>query len=339
MNPVTRATERISSGFSLNTEEMAEVIGHCMSGQAAHDEMVALLTALHRKGETAAELVGAARAMRRYMTPIECPNHRVIDTCGTGGGRSGIFNVSTAAALVAAAAGATVAKHGNRKSTSNSGSADVLQVLGVNIEAPVAVTERCLRELGIGFCFAPLLHPSVKHVMAVRRSLDFPTIFNLLGPLCNPARAPYQLLGAGRGETQAILADALAQLGCRAGLVVHSRDGLGEISASDTTDVIQITAGSLALSTLSPDDFGLTCGNLNEIKVNDPQASARLIEQVLAGHPGTARDIVVMNAAAAIWIVELAPTLAAARILAETAIDSGKAGEVLRELVRLTQME
>jgi anthranilate phosphoribosyltransferase len=337
MNPVIRATERISQGFSLDADEMAEVISQCMAGLSTHAEISALLTALHRKGETAEELVGAARAMRQFMTPIACPHDQVIDTCGTGGGRSGIFNVSTAAAIVAAAAGATVAKHGNRKSTSQSGSADVLQVLGVNIEAPVAVTERCLREIGLGFCFAPLLHPSVKNVMAVRRSLDFPTIFNLLGPLCNPARANYQLLGAGRGETQAILAQALGQLGCRAAWVVHSGDGLGEISASAPTDTVIVAGQQLELRSIGPADFDLPLGDLAEIRVSSPEASAALIEQVLNGQGVTSRSIVVMNAAAALVIAGKAASLPAARMAAEAAIDSGRAREVLRELIRLTQ--
>lgn len=330
------AIATVESGQSLTADEMAAIVEHCMSGQADATQVAQLLVALHRKGETAAELVGAARAMRQFMTPIRSHRRPLIDTCGTGGSGSGVFNISTAAAIVAAAAGAVVAKHGNRKSTSQSGSADVLQVLGVNIECPVEVVERSLNEIGLGFCFAPLFHPSVKHVTAVRRSLPCPTIFNLLGPLCNPAGTEYQLLGAGRGETRDVLAAALAELGCARGLVVHGRDGLGEISHSTVTDATHIDHGRLRATTMQPQDFGIEPGALDPIRVNNPQESAALIRAVLAGQPGPAFDIVVINAAAALWIVGAAASLADARQSADDAIRSGRAAQTLDDLVRIT---
>lgn len=247
-----------------------------------------------------------------------------------------MFNISTAAAIVAAAAGAVVAKHGNRKSTSQSGSADALQALGVNIECPIETVERCLNELGLGFCFAPLFHPSVKHVTAVRRSLSCPTIFNLLGPLCNPAGTEYQLLGAGRAETREVLAAALAELGCTKGLVVHGRDGLGEVSHTTITDVSRIDQGQVMVTTLQPQDFGIEPGELQPIRVTTPQASADMIHHVLEGHPGPAHDVVAINAAAALWIVGLADNLAAGRQLCDDAIHSGRARQLLADLVRIT---
>lgn len=206
---------RVVATKDLTLDETTEVMDAVMRGQCSEAEMAQLLTALHEKGETVDEVAGAAAALRRHMTPIQSVCTDVLDTCGTGGDGSGTFNISTAAALVIAAAGVPVAKHGNRGMTSKSGSADVLAALGVNIDADVGTVQRCLDELGICFCFAPLMHPSMKHVLAVRRSLDIPTIFNLLGPLCNPARARYQLLGVGRSELRDCLSAALLRLGTR----------------------------------------------------------------------------------------------------------------------------
>ena len=217
---------RVSAGEDLGQEEMAGVIDEIMRGTWADEQIGLLLTALRAKGESVAEVAGAASAMRQHMTPIRTHRENLVDTCGTGGDGAGTFNISTAAALVTAAAGVPVAKHGNRKISSRTGSADVLAALGVNIEAPVRLVERCLDELGIGFCFAPQLHPAMKHVAAVRRKLAVPTIFNLLGPLANPAGAGFQLLGVGRPELRSLLAAALAKLGTRRAIVVCGADGL-----------------------------------------------------------------------------------------------------------------
>jgi anthranilate phosphoribosyltransferase len=270
------------------------------------------------------------------MNPIQTRRENVVDTCGTGGGKSGTFNISTAAAIVAAAAGASVAKHGNRKSTSKTGSADVLVELGVNIECSIETVQKCLDQLGLCFCFAPLFHPSVKHVTGVRRKLTHPTIFNLLGPLCNPASAPFQVLGAGREETRILLAEALALLGTKRSIVVHSRDGLGEISISDLTDVSEVQGKYVTEGTLAPEDFGIVKGNLTMLSASDPAESAEKIQRVLAGHSGPARDVVVANASAALWVSGLCDGMETGAERCSHAIDNGQAAEMLKELAELS---
>jgi anthranilate phosphoribosyltransferase len=333
---IADATKQVSEGQSLSQEQMTDVVDAIMKGECSNSDIKALLVALHEKGETVDELAGAAAAMRKHMTPIQTRRENCVDTCGTGGGNSGTFNISTAAAIVAASAGASVAKHGNRRSTSRTGSADVLQELGVNVECSIATTQKCLDQLGLCFCFAPLFHPSVKHVMKVRKSLDHPTIFNLLGPLCNPANAPYQILGAGRAETRETIAKALAKLGTERALVVHSRDGLGEISIADTTDVSEVRKTFVTEGTLAPSDFRLETGTLMMIKAGDPKESAEIIHRVLSGHGGAARDIVVANAAAALWISGLSDNLELGAERCATAIDNGQAKEMLKDLVEMT---
>jgi len=333
---IAESTQLVKSGQSLEQEQMTQVIDSIMKGDCSKKQIESLLVALHEKGETVEELAGAAMAMRQHMNPIQTRRENVVDTCGTGGGKSGTFNISTAAAIVAAAAGASVAKHGNRKSTSKTGSADVLSKLGVNIECSVKTVEKCLDQLGICFCFAPLFHPSVKHVMGVRKSLSHPTIFNLLGPLCNPANSPFQVLGAGRGETRAKIAQALSLLGTKRSIVVHSRDGLGEISISDTTDVSEVQGKYVTEGTLTPEDFGITPGNLSMLRVNDPIESAEKIQRIFAGHSGPARDVVVANASAALWVSGLCDGLESGAERCAKAIDNGQASEMLTELVELT---
>src|SRR5262245_39827887 len=224
---------------------MEQVIDQLLLGTVPENEIAVLLTALRAKGETPDEIAGAARAMRRHMTPIRSTRSGLIDTCGTGGVGSELFNISTAAAIVAAAAGVPVAKHGNRSVTSKSGSSDVLAALGVNIDAPVEVVERCVSELGICFCFAPKLHPAMKHVAPVRKNLGFATIFNLLGPLCNPAGATRQLLGVGKRELHQTMAEVLVRLGIDRAVVVHGTDGVGEVSLSAPTEVIEVVGNDL----------------------------------------------------------------------------------------------
>ena len=227
--------QRVEAGQSLSMDEMDGAMSLIMQGGCGEEQTVRLLLALRAKGETVAEVAGAAAAMRRLMTPIRTRRTGVLDTCGTGGDGSGTFNISTAAALVTAAAGVPVAKHGNRGITSRSGSADALAALGVNVDADVACVEECLDELGICFCYAPLLHGAMRHVAAIRKQLAVPTIFNLLGPLANPARATRQLLGVSKPQLQPLLAEALAMLGTQRVLVVHGSDGLDEVTLSGTT--------------------------------------------------------------------------------------------------------
>lgn len=323
---------RIQAGQSLSMDEMATVVDTIMQGQLDEDSIAEFLLALRAKGETVEEIAGAAQAMRRHMTPIRTKRSNLLDTCGTGGDGSQTFNISTAAALVTAACGVPVAKHGNRGMTSRSGSADVLAELGVNIEADVATVERCLDQVGIGFCFAPQLHPSMRHVGPVRRRLGVPTIFNLLGPLCNPAAAAFQLLGVGRPELRPRLAASLHRLGATRAAVVSGEDGLDEVTLAGATNVSEVTAEGIREFAWTPESFGIARSDLTDLKVDGPQASAGMIRAVLDGRPGPARDIVLINAAAALWIAGQDPSLEACCQRAAHAIDQGEARRVLETL-------
>jgi len=331
--PIPDLVERIRRGGHLSLDEMSAVVDQIMQGHCDQDQIADLLLALRAKGETVDEIAGAARTMRKHMTRIRTSRPGVIDTCGTGGDASGTFNISTGAALVTAAAGVPVAKHGNRSVTSKSGSADVLAALGVDIEPPVDVLERCLDQVGICFCYAPLLHPSMRHAAPVRKRLGVPTIFNLLGPLCNPAAAPFQLLGVGRPALRPLLAAALQRLGGQRAVVVCGRDGLDEVTLTGATDVSQVTPDGIVDTAWSPDLFGVPPGDLSALRVEGPEASATLIRQVLDGRPGPARDIVVMNAAAALWTARKTDSLRDAAGLAAAALDSGAARILLANLV------
>ncbi|MEQ8785355.1 MAG: anthranilate phosphoribosyltransferase [Pirellulaceae bacterium] len=328
--------QQVGAGENLSMEQVTEVFDVIMRGEAERDQIAQLLMALRAKGETVDEVAGAALALRRHMATIRTTRENLIDTCGTGGGGGGTFNISTAAALVAAGAGAAVAKHGNRRMTSKSGSADALSALGVNIEAPLETVERCLDEVGLCFCFAPLHHQSMRHVAEVRRELGVPTIFNLLGPLCNPARAPFQLLGVGRPETRQLLAAALAKLGTRRSAVVCGADGLGEVTLAGETHVTQVTDEGLQELVWTPRDFALESSSRDALLAEDPQASAAIIRGVLAGEKGPPRDIVIANSAAALWIAGHGESLAACARQSAESIDSGAAAEVLRRLAEVS---
>ena len=329
--------QRVEAGQSLSMDEMDGAMSLIMQGGCGEEQTVRLLLALRAKGETVAEVAGAAAAMRRLMTPIRTRRTGVLDTCGTGGDGSGTFNISTAAALVTAAAGVPVAKHGNRGITSRSGSADVLAVLGVNIEADVTRVEGCLADLGLCFCFAPLLHAAMKHVAAVRKSLGRPTIFNILGPLVNPASAPFQLLGVGRAELQPLLAEALLLLGVHRALVVHGADGLDEVTLDGTTYVTEASGGRLQHFQWQPADFGLEPAGRQTMLVSGPAESARVIREILHGRRGPPRDIVIANAAAALWTVGRSPSLAQCARQAAEAIDGGAASALLARLAERTR--
>lgn len=332
----------VAGGGNLSQKEMSAAIDAIMRGEWANEQIALLLTSLAAKGETVDEIAGAARAMRQHMTPIRSRHAEVLDTCGTGGGDSAMFNVSTTAAIVAAAAGVPVAKHGNRSITSRSGSADVLAELDVNINASISQVEACLDELGLCFCFAPLMHPSMKHVAAVRKQLGIRTIFNILGPLVNPAGACYQLLGAGRPELRPLLAGAIAQLGTKRTLVVSGSDGLGDVTLAGTTYVSDVASASGATVaairefTWQPEDFGISPTNLDALRIDGPAASAAVIRKLLSGERGPARDIVVLNAAAGLLLAGKVSDAVSAAKLAATAIDSGAAGDLLARLVELS---
>jgi len=328
---------RLAAGEDLSMDEMAAAIDAVVSGQCSDGEIGILLTALRAKGETCQEVAGAAAALRRHMTPIRSTRTGLIDTCGTGGDGLGTFNISTAAALVVAAAGVPVAKHGNRSITSRTGSADALAALGVNINADVERVERCLDEVGICFCFAPLLHPSMKRVAEVRKKLGMPTIFNLLGPLSNPAGAPFQVVGVGRAELRPLLAEALQLLGVQRALVVHGEDGLDEVTLAGPTRVTEVTPAGLRNFTWTPSDFGVAPSQLEALQVDGPQQSADVIRRVLQGDVGPQRDIVLVNAAAALWTAGRGETPAAAAELAAKAIDMGVAAELLDRLVQVSR--
>jgi anthranilate phosphoribosyltransferase len=322
----------VAGGGNLSFEEMSVAFDAIMRAQWTDDQIGLLLTALAAKGEAVDEIAGAADAMRRHMTPIRSRHAQVLDTCGTGGGDSKMFNVSTTAAIVAAAAGVPVAKHGNRSITSCSGSADVLTELGVNIHASTSQVEACLNELGLCFCFAPLAHPAMKHVAAVRKRLGIRTIFNILGPLVNPAGACYQLLGAGRPELRPLLAGALQRLGTKRSFIVSGEDGLGDVTLDGTTNVTEVSGGQLREFMWRPEEFGIARQSLDSLLIDTPAASAAVIRKVLDGEPGPARDIVILNAAAGLLAGGRVAEPKSAAALAVKAIDSGAAERLLAQL-------
>ncbi len=328
---------KVKAGENLSQEEMTAAIDLVMQGRCAEDQIRELLLALVAKGETVEEIAGAAKAMRAHMTPLHSSRQDLVDTCGTGGDGSGTFNISTAAAIVAAGAGIAVAKHGNRKITSKTGSADVLVELGINIEAPVDVMQHALDEVGICFCFAPLFHPAMRHVGPVRRSIEVPTIFNLLGPLCNPARAPYQVLGVGKPALRPRLAQALSLLDIKKAYVVCGSDGLDEITLAGTTDVTKVTPGTTVDTQWEPSMFGLEPTELAGMEASDPAESAQRIRAILQGETGPARDIVIINSAAAISLAKPDLSLTDCAKEAQESIDSGAANNVVQRFSEITK--
>ena len=283
------------------------------------------------KGETAAELAGFARAMRERAIFVDAGTD-VIDTCGTGGDGCGTFNISTVAAMVMAGAGARVAKHGNRSISSQTGSADVMEALGVRFAMTPEDAARAVREIGIGFLFAPSLHPAMKHAQPVRRELKLRTVFNLLGPLANPARAQMQLIGAPSRDAARRMAEALAELGTTRSFVVHGRDGLDEISTTAPTDVYEICAGRVMQHVWSPADFGVLHASLDQLRGGDAARNAQIAREILEGAPGPCREIVIVNAAAGLLAAGLAADLLAGAAAAAHSIDSGAARAILTRL-------
>ena len=299
---------RAAAGSHLSAEEAHQAMSALLEGHSNEVEIAAFLVALKMKGETAAELAGFARALRDRMIVVDA-GPDVIDTCGTGGDGSGTFNISTAAALVMAAAGARVAKHGNRSLSSQTGSADVLEALGVRMAMTPEEAARSVREIGIGFLFAPALHPAMKYAQPVRRALKMRTVFNLLGPLAKPARAQRQLIGAPSPEAAALMARALAELGVERAFIVHGHDGLDEVSTTGPTDVWDVSTGRVEKLLWTPADFGVKRATLDALQGGDAARSAAIIQSVLAGEPGAARDIVLVNAAAGLLVADLAADL------------------------------
>jgi anthranilate phosphoribosyltransferase len=321
----------------LSAMHMCQLMHGILDGACGEVETAALLVALHMKGETADELAAAAAVLREYCVPLAAGRDDVLDTCGTGGDGSCTFNISTATAFVAAAAGVPVVKHGNRAMSSRSGSADVLAALGVRVELDAASARRCLETAGMTFCLAPLFHPRMQHVGSVRRRLGVRTLFNCLGPLANPAGASYQLLGVGRAEWLDRLAAALARLGTRRALLVCGRDGLDEASLSGPTLVREVTGGQVKAEEWTPEDFGLAPCRLDELRVAGPEESAVVIRAVLQGEEGPARRMVLANAAAALLAAEKVTSLREGVAMAADAIASGRAVAVLNALITLSQ--
>lgn len=334
---IEHALHRVCDRHDLTTSEMRAVISTIMEGKSSEVEIAALLTALRVKGESVAEITGAAQAMVDHATPIVTERTGLLDTCGTGGDQLHTFNISTTTAFVVAATGVPVAKHGNRSVSSSSGAADVLEALGVNIQLSPERVGACVRDVGIGFCFAALLHGAMKHVAPVRKQLKFRTIFNLLGPLTNPARAEYQLLGTGRVETAEKLAQALAQLGRKHACVVCGAGHLDEVALWGTTSAFEVRNGEVTCHSWTVADFDLPECTPEQLRVASPAESAGVIRGILAGHPGPARDIVVANSAVALWVAEKAPHLKAAAKQAAAAIDSGAARGILERLISVSQ--
>lgn len=328
------AIRQAESGQDLAEAQAGDLIDAMLRGEVDDETIRRCLLALHAKGETADELVGAARAMRRHMTRIPHSHPLLLDTCGTGGSGSGTFNISTAVAIVVASAGVPVAKHGNRKATSHSGSADVLETLGVRIESdPQGVADRLERD-GICFCFAAKLHPAMRHVIGVRRQLGVPTLFNLLGPLCNPAGATHQLLGTPRPEVQALIAAAVPRLGVTRTMVVRADDGQDEVSLDGVTHVADVTADGRQDRQWTASDFGLPPVGVAALAASDPRHSAAIITRLLAGEPGPCRDAVLAGTAAALMLAGKAESLTQGVSIAARRIDDGAARETLETLRR-----
>jgi anthranilate phosphoribosyltransferase len=320
----------------LSGEDMYDVMHRIMTGQATPAQIGGFLVGLRMKGETVDEITAAARVMRELALHVHVSGPHLVDTCGTGGDGASTFNISTASAMVAAAAGARVAKHGNRSVSSSSGSADVLEAAGVRLDLDPEQVAACIEQVGVGFLFAPQHHGAMKHAIGPRREMRIRTLFNLLGPLTNPAGAPNQVLGVFSTRWVEPLARVLQRLGSEHVLVVHAEDGLDEISIAGPTRVAELKDGAITLYTVAPENFGMQSADLSTITVGDAAGSLALIRAVFAGQPGPASDIVALNSGAAIYAAGLATTLAAGVETAREIIHSGRASEILATLVEVS---
>jgi len=362
---IKAALAKVIERQDLTQEEMTAVMRQIMTGGATAAQIAGLLVALRMKGESVTEIAAAAAVMRELATPVDLHDiedsvdivdgtpdlplevagttrnskgvKRPVDIVGTGGDASGTFNVSTASMFVAAAAGCHVAKHGNRSVSSKSGSADVLEAAGVRLDLQPDQVAQCVRECGVGFMFAPSHHGAMKHAIGPRRELGVRTLFNILGPLTNPAGVPNQVLGVFSEALLVPLAEVLQRLGSRHVMVVHARDGLDEISIGDYTEVAELKEGEIRRYSLRPEDYGLKRAALDAIRVSGPEQSLAMLQEVLGGQPGPARDIVLLNAGAAIYVAGLTENLAEGVRWAAAAIDSGEARHRFERLVALTQ--
>ncbi len=335
---IKAALEQVTERQDLSEDEMSEVMLQIMTGQATPAQIGGFLVGLRMKGETVAEITGAARVMRSLATPVQVQSGNLVDTCGTGGDGSRTFNISTTVAFVVAAAGGRVAKHGNRSVSSISGSADVLEAAGVHLGLSPNQVARCVDTLGVGFMFAPAHHGAMKHAIGPRKEMGIRTIFNLLGPLTNPAGARRQVMGVYARHWVRPIAEVLQRLGCEHVLVVHSADGMDEISIGAETRVAEATPDAIREYSIQPEDFGMERASISQLEVSSVEQSLAMIKAVLGKEPGPAADIVALNAGAAIYVAGLADSIAEGVVLAQDAIGSGLALAKLNELAQLSKV-
>ncbi len=350
---IKKAIAKVVDREDLTEGEMIEVMNQIMSGECTPSQIGAFITALRMKGETVEEITGAARVMRERATPINVgkgvlgidrddiniDRETILDVVGTGGDGTNTFNISTTVAFVVSACGVKVAKHGNRSVSSACGSADVLERLGINLEVPPITVESCIDQIGIGFLFAPALHGAMKHAIGPRREIGIRTIFNILGPLTNPAKADCQVMGVYRDDLVEKLAGVLHKLGCRHGFVVHGSDGMDEMTLTGETMVAEVTQAGVTLSSITPEQFGFTRCTMADLKGGDAFANAEIVKIVLGGGRGPRRDIVLLNAGFALVAAGKASTPAEGMILAAESIDSGRALQQLEKLAMLTNVQ
>ena len=325
---------KLVEGGTLDRDEAYQTLREIMEGNATDAQIASFITALRMRGETADVIAGATQAMREHFTPVDAPDTCVVDTCGTGGDGAHTFNISTGAALVAAGAGVTVAKHGNRSVSSQCGSADVLTALGVNIGLDAAQMSKCLLETGIAFLFAPALHPAMKHAIGPRKEIGIRTIFNILGPLSNPASTQHGVLGVYHRDLVPVMAEALAGLGAKRMFVVHGADGLDEITTTTNTFIGEVHEGDVRTYEIHPEEVGLPVATPEDLRGGGPEENAALLKSMLAGEPGPKRDIVLFNAAAAILAGGRATDWQDGVKQATHSIDSGAAQAKLDELIK-----
>jgi len=328
--------EPLLKGESLSFEQARSLLDVIFEGEVSEVQIAAFLTAMRIKGATAAELAGLAKSLRNHAVAVKADVDNLVDTCGTGGGTIKTSNISTASAIVAAGAGVYVAKHGNRGITSKCGSADVLEELGVKIDAGAETVAGCIKQAHIGFMFAPMFHPAMKYVQPIRKSLGFRTIFNILGPLANPANAQRQVLGVADENLMETVAEALKLLGTRSAMVVHS-NGMDEISTAGVTKIAELKEGQIESCELNPEDLGIPLANVDDLKVTDARRSAKVLRDILSGKEnGPRKDIVILNAAAAIIVAGLAKDFESAIRLANASVSSGRALGCLEKLIEVS---
>ena len=334
---IQQAIKSVIAKQNLNEDQMHDVMNSIMTGQTTDAQIGAFLIGLSMKGETIEEITASAKVMRALATPVEIGNSDyLVDTCGTGGDGLGLFNISTASAFVVAAAGGKVAKHGNRSISSKSGSADVLESAGVNLDLSPRIIGQCVEEIGVGFMFAPAHHSAMKHAIGPRKELAVRTIFNVLGPLTNPAKAPNQVMGVYDKSLIEPIANVLKELGSRHVMVVHSADGLDELSIADKTYVAELKEGVVTTYTIHPEELGFVLGDLNDIKADDAKDSLNIINNAFSGKEGAARDIISLNAGAAIYVCGLTDSLISGIERSRLALSDGSAQQKLDDYIKIS---